>query len=306
MLKNRTTYLLFWSWSSPWYWLFAERLTLPRMWLALPAISSTESNLYGPEPTSLSLASSLSAGKTWWSTIEPAAEASFAGSTASGVLRWKTTSVSLLASTDLMVDSSAAGPLGSLIFCIRWIEKTTSAAVSGCPLENFSPLCSVQSYVVVSLPVKLQDCAASGCGTVAPEGNFSSDWNVLLRTSQEPASYAPAGSSTLVTLTVPMVIALLEPPPVTALVAEAQPAAEVATIAAHPRTASLLAEVIRITFLLHAGRRWCRWLPRHRRGMAGVCGVRTTAPPVRRRGVHPSESRGGARGRGSRGGTDRM
>lgn len=102
-----------------------------------------------------------------------------------------------------------------------------------------------------------QCCAASGCGEVPPAGNFNSAWKVLLRISQEPKSYAPAGSSTPVTLVVPMVIALLLPP-VTALWTEPQPATVVATRVAQPRAAirpgaRRMAEVMR-SFSVQTGR----------------------------------------------------
>ena len=82
--------------------------------------------------------SSLSAGKTVWSTIGPAEVPSTNGKVWSfGLFSVKTTVLSSFAATDFMLPSRDAGPFGSLIVITRLNENATSSAVRSLPLENF-------------------------------------------------------------------------------------------------------------------------------------------------------------------------
>jgi hypothetical protein len=109
------------------------------------------------------------------STIAPAPVASFEGKVASGVLRWNVTFCPL-ASTDFIVESRGQGPCSSFICITRLMENATSAPVILSPLENVTPLRSVQLYVSRSVPSNPQRCAASPVGTVELALKVSSDW----------------------------------------------------------------------------------------------------------------------------------
>lgn len=76
--------------------------------------------------------------------MEPAPDAILLGNIASGTLRWKTTVFSLGVVIDEMVESSGAGPAGSLIPIARSKEYLTSSDVRLLPLLNFSPSRRVQ------------------------------------------------------------------------------------------------------------------------------------------------------------------
>src|SRR5579875_1097549 len=131
--------------------------------------------MYGPEPTTLSSESSLFAGNTLWSTIGPAEVPSTNGHVWSfGFFSVNTTVSGPCAATLFMLPISDAGPFGLLIVRIRWKEKTTSAEVSGSPLENLRFGFSLQVYV--DGVVNEQDCAASGCGALAPAGTLMRNW----------------------------------------------------------------------------------------------------------------------------------
>src|SRR3954466_15100939 len=101
--------------------------------------------LYGPEPTTLSSASFLSAGKTFESTIAATLWVRMKGHVLSPFLRLNVTVVGSVASVDFSEPSSDDGPLGSAIFSMRSIENFTSADVISSPFENFCPGLSVQT-----------------------------------------------------------------------------------------------------------------------------------------------------------------
>src|SRR5215204_3808772 len=91
-----------------------------------------------------------------------------------GELSVKTTVLSSLASTDFMLPSSDAGPLGSLILTMRLKENATSDAVRALPLANFRPSLIVQTYSVGC--AKSHFDAASGVSVVLPAGKLRRYW----------------------------------------------------------------------------------------------------------------------------------
>src|SRR5262245_31427651 len=150
--------------------------------------------LNGPEPTASPLATSLSAGNTSSSTIEPAeAWVSTYWNVVSGLFRWNTTVCGSGVSTESSEASSTDAPLGSAIFRLRSKLNLTSDEVRSSPLENFRPLRSVHVNVVGSL--YLHDWAASPTGLAWPAGTVSSCWYIWYCSVDEPRSYDPAGSS---------------------------------------------------------------------------------------------------------------
>lgn len=131
------------------------------------------------------------------------------GNVASGTLRRKTTVLSSGVLIDAIVESSGAGPAGSLILIVRSKEYLTSAEVRLLPLLNFSPSRKVQVYVL--LPSEnSHSSAASGTGVDAPGGKLSRDWKTLLNSSQDPGSYPEAGSVAMMSSDIPTTIVLSE------------------------------------------------------------------------------------------------
>src|SRR3954454_422384 len=124
--------------------------------------------LYGPEPITLPSACSRRAEKSCLGTIAPAVWVRMYGHVPSACLRCIVTVFALVASTRARLLSSDAGPDGSAIRSTRSSENFTSAAVSRSPLENFSPLRSVHTYVFE--PLNAQRLAASGLGSLPPAG----------------------------------------------------------------------------------------------------------------------------------------
>src|SRR4051812_3170321 len=131
--------------------------------------------MYGPEPTTFASESSFFAGKTFLSTIGPAEVPRTNGHVWSlGFFSVNTTVLGSVACTPAMLPSRDAGPFGLLMSMMRWNENATSSAVSGSPLENFSPDLSLQVYSVGLVNEQL--CAASGSGAFAPAGTFIRNW----------------------------------------------------------------------------------------------------------------------------------
>ena len=132
--------------------------------------------VYGPAKglalTMSASASSLSAGKTLWSTIGPAGLDSTCGNVWSfAALRWKTTVVGSGASVEARFDRSDEGPLPpsaplAPIACTRSNENLTSVEVRSSPLANLSPGLSFTVYVFGS--VNDADAAMSGLTSGLP------------------------------------------------------------------------------------------------------------------------------------------
>ncbi|CAM5680541.1 hypothetical protein SALBM135S_00303 [Streptomyces alboniger] len=100
------------------------------------------------------------------------------GNVASGFLSRKTTVLRPSVSTLSSEPSRPMGPpltmpLASRVR-MRSKECFTAAASSGCPSENFRPSRSSQVRTMLDAPSNAQDSAASGSGSVAPEGKLSS------------------------------------------------------------------------------------------------------------------------------------
>lgn len=70
--------------------------------------------------------------------------ASLYGKVASGVFRWKMTSLSPRVSIVSMLASRPTGPLSDLMSMTRLMEYLTSSAVTGVPSANVRPLRSLQ------------------------------------------------------------------------------------------------------------------------------------------------------------------
>lgn len=135
-------------------------------------------SMKGPEPTTCSSSSRLSAGKVSSSTMEAVALERILRNVRSGWLRLKTTVWSSGVSTapsarasrsgSLIAPSSTAEPLGSAICRLRSSEKRTSEEVSSLPLEKVRPSRRVQ--VMVCGSSYSHDSAASPTGSDSPAG----------------------------------------------------------------------------------------------------------------------------------------